>query len=66
MKHNSYVCSPHVDGCDCPDKEHWVCNPYWLAGFCPTDGEGKECSPNKDVLVRVPESGLGMRQPRGV
>jgi len=44
QKHNSYVCPPHVEGCDCKDKDNSWCNPYWVKGFCPTDGEGENCT----------------------
>jgi hypothetical protein len=43
MKHDSYTCPPHCGGCECEDPDSEACNPYWLPGFCPTDGEGTEC-----------------------
>lgn len=58
MKHDSYVCPPHCyEGCDCDDPENSACNPYWLPGFCPTDGEGTECLATrtaKDYLAEGP------------
>ena len=42
--HNSFTCSPHYDeDCGCEDRENEFCNPYWLPGYCPTDGAGDEC-----------------------
>mgnify|MGYP001557842659 CR=1 FL=1 len=50
MVHNSYLCSPHVEGCDCPSEDGYLCNPYFQAGYCPSEGEGEEC---KAELVPV-------------
>ena len=35
--HDPFRCPAHVEGCDCPDLENWVCNPYHAAGHCPDD-----------------------------
>jgi len=43
MKHDSYICPPHCEDCECEDPEDEACNPYWIPGFCPTDGEGPLC-----------------------
>lgn len=34
-KHNSYTCYAHAWGCDCPDHEGWMCNPYYDESKCP-------------------------------
>jgi len=55
MKHDSYVCPPHCEGCECEDPDSEACNPYWLPGFCPTDGEGTEClaiHPTREFTVQ--------------
>jgi hypothetical protein len=33
--HDAYRCPEHIYGCDCPDLDEWVCNPYWVNGHCP-------------------------------
>jgi hypothetical protein len=33
--HDSFRCPAHVDGCGCPDLAAALCNPYYVAGFCP-------------------------------
>jgi hypothetical protein len=35
--HNPWTCPRHVEGCDCPDREGSLCNPYHVAGHCPDD-----------------------------
>lgn len=35
--HNPFTCSPHVTGCDCPDPGNSLCNPYYVAGYCPEE-----------------------------
>lgn len=57
--HNSYLCGPHGEpnGCEilpdaCEDKENTACNPYWLPGYCPTEGEGDVCGAEPDTPVR--------------
>lgn len=54
-KHNSFTCSPHCgEHCKCEDPENMACNPYWVAGYCPTDGEGDDCQANLVNLRRMP------------
>jgi len=33
--HDSYQCPAHVRGCNCPDLENYLCNPYCVVGHCP-------------------------------
>jgi hypothetical protein len=33
--HDAFRCPAHVDFCDCPDLESYLCNPYHVAGYCP-------------------------------
>lgn len=34
--HSPSLCPAHVSGCcGCPDLENWLCNPYYVPGFCP-------------------------------
>lgn len=40
--HDSYRCPEHVDWCNCPNLDEWLCNPYWVSGHCP------------DGLLRMP------------
>lgn len=35
--HDPFRCPAHCDGCDCPDLDAYLCNPYYIAGFCPDD-----------------------------
>jgi len=58
VKHDSFLCPPHVDDCDCDDKVNTVCNPYCVLGYCPTDGAGDECQADPSQLEKVP-SGIG-------
>ncbi|KKN16455.1 hypothetical protein LCGC14_0975640 [marine sediment metagenome] len=61
VSHN--LCSPHVDGCECgPDQEtrdQMWCNPYSVVGYCPTEGEGDECTADRSRLIRVLTGGGG-------
>ncbi len=57
-KHNIFLCSPHVDGCACTTREEFVCNPYCVLNYCPSDGEGEDCLANPVRLVRV-KAGAG-------
>ena len=55
MKHDPWLCPPHCyEGCECEDRENMVCNPYWVDGYCPTNGEGEECGADPGSLVRIP------------
>lgn len=55
MRHDSWLCPPHCyEGCECEDTEDSWCNPYWVSGYCPTDGEGDECKANPESLIREP------------
>lgn len=54
--HNSFVCDPHVDDCACYPRDEMACNPYWVSGYCPTEGKG-ECEADPDRLIRVPVAG---------
>lgn len=49
-KHDTFLCSPHVEGCDCPSIEDWLCNPYFVAGYCPTEGAGETCAADSSKL----------------
>lgn len=51
IRHNSFICNPHLDGCECPDREHTWCNPYSLEGYCPTRGQGEDCRADATRLV---------------
>lgn len=33
--HDSFQCPAHAEGCDCPDFDTYLCNPYWVANHCP-------------------------------
>lgn len=33
--HDAFRCPAHAEGCDCPDLENWLCNPYFDPGYCP-------------------------------
>lgn len=35
--HDSFRCPEHVRGCDCPDLDAFLCNPYWVRGHCPDE-----------------------------
>ena len=54
MRHNSFICDPHVRGCECEPRDEFVCNPYCVLDYCPTDGEGEECEADPNRLIRVP------------
>ena len=58
-KHNTFLCNPHIDECECPeeDKDQMWCNPYSVVDYCPTEGEGDECKADPSSLVRVPVAG---------
>lgn len=34
-RHDPWQCPEHIDWCDCPDLDGWLCNPYWVNGYCP-------------------------------
>jgi hypothetical protein len=55
--HSSFICFPHVDDCDCQPKDEMLCNPYYVSGYCPTEGEGDACEADPSRLVRVPVAG---------
>lgn len=33
--HDPFRCPAYVDGCDCPDLDGYLCNPYCVTGYCP-------------------------------
>jgi hypothetical protein len=35
--HDPFRCPAHAPGCDCPELEGCLCNPYHVAGHCPDD-----------------------------
>ena len=35
--HDPFRCPAHAPGCDCPELEGCLCNPYHVAGHCPDE-----------------------------
>jgi hypothetical protein len=33
--HDSWQCPEHVRGCGCLSLDGYLCNPYWVRGYCP-------------------------------
>ncbi|KKL18174.1 hypothetical protein LCGC14_2478210 [marine sediment metagenome] len=59
QKHSTFLCNPHVDGCECPDEEGLWCNPYSVEGYCPTEGKRDWCTRDPSRLIRVPTGNGG-------
>lgn len=57
QQHSTFICDPHIDGCECQPKDGTWCNPYSVEGYCPTAGVGSECEADPSRLIRVPVVG---------
>ncbi len=51
VEHNTFICDPHVRGCECHNEAGPWCNPYSVEGYCPTEGKGDECAADPSKLI---------------
>ena len=51
--HDSYQCPTHCWGCNCPNLEEWICNPYWVNEYCP---DNLEVMPDDPRYVEIKEA----------
>ena len=52
--HDAFQCPVHCRGCDCPDLDRYLCNPYWVNGHCPS---GLLVMPDDPRYVPEPKRG---------